>query len=286
MARLPYTLGKIKFTAPNSWADLTVKEYLEVAKWANESPDDITELWHILTGVDKADFLKATNFEQLNDLDTCLNFMNKPLDLNSLPIASMIKIGDKECLIGKSLNTITYGQFIEAKKLVRHLVEITDDKTGVDPIHVTELTPQITACVLWGQLSDEPYTIEGAKRFENEILKAKFVDTYPATLFFWGDVARIDKERTQRLRTKADEDAVKARFEKVARWDEFATIDALAKGDILKYNDVLELTIGTVINKLEYDKDKAEYQERLYNVKKKKAERNAERNKGNNRRRR
>lgn len=94
------------------------------------------------------------------------------------------------------------------------------------------------------------------------------------------EVFRIEQIRREKLEKKADDDAVRADVEKLSKYGELQTIDALAGGDVLKYNEVLKLTIGTVINKLAYDKEKAEYQERLMKVKRK----NAERDSRNNRR--
>lgn len=45
-----------------------------------------------------------------------------------------------------------------------------------------------------------------------------------------------------------------------------ATIDALAKGDPLKYNEAERLPIAVALFKLTYDKEVNEYQERLYEI--------------------
>lgn len=63
-----------------------------------------------------------------------------------------------------------------------------------------------------------------------------------------------------------------AGVEKLAVYGELQTIDALAEGDVLKYNAILRVSIGTIINKLSYDKDKAQYQKRLYEIKSKNKE--------------
>lgn len=50
--------------------------------------------------------------------------------------------------------------------------------------------------------------------------------------------------------------------EKLDKYGDFATIDALANGDITRYKEVEKMTISTVLVKLKYDSDKAEYQDR------------------------
>jgi len=47
---------------------------------------------------------------------------------------------------------------------------------------------------------------------------------------------------------------------------EHKTIDALAGGDILKYEQVLEMPYETVFVKLWYEKEMAEYQKRLHEI--------------------
>ena len=50
----------------------------------------------------------------------------------------------------------------------------------------------------------------------------------------------------------------------------FKTMDALAGGDLLKYDEVLKQEYSTIVMKLQYDMEINQYQERLFEIKKRK----------------
>ena len=62
-----------------------------------------------------------------------------------------------------------------------------------------------------------------------------------------------------------------AKIAELDKFGHFKTVDALAGGDILKYNDVLKVSYITVVTKMQYSAEVNKYQERLAKVKKRKA---------------
>lgn len=49
----------------------------------------------------------------------------------------------------------------------------------------------------------------------------------------------------------------------MAKYGDFATLDALSGGDVTKYEEVSKMGIRSAFTKLKYDMDKAAYQTRL-----------------------
>ena len=62
-----------------------------------------------------------------------------------------------------------------------------------------------------------------------------------------------------------------ANIAELDKFGSFKTIDALAQGDILKYNEVLKCSYITVVTKMQYGNAVAQYQERLMKVKQRNA---------------
>lgn len=83
-------------------------------------------------------------------------------------------------------------------------------------------------------------------------------------LFFFSQI-RVFSERFRGLYTgkKHTEDELSAGVEKFNAYGAFGTLDFLADGDVLKYDDILKQSANVVYTKLMLSKDKREYQENL-----------------------
>ena len=80
------------------------------------------------------------------------------------------------------------------------------------------------------------------------------------------------KEKRQRwLSRDADSDQVQAGSEILASFGEFTTIDALAGGDVTKYDEILDLDLITALTKLKYNMEQDIFSNRLYKIKEKRA---------------
>jgi hypothetical protein len=56
---------------------------------------------------------------------------------------------------------------------------------------------------------------------------------------------------------------VKARVKELDKFGDFKTIDALAGGDVTKYDEVLKIPLNTALLKLYYSKEVNDFRERL-----------------------
>ena len=63
--------------------------------------------------------------------------------------------------------------------------------------------------------------------------------------------------------SKADENEIAAGIEKLQAFSWFATLDALAKGDVTKYDAILDTEANVIYTKLLKDKTEQEYVENL-----------------------
>ena len=71
---------------------------------------------------------------------------------------------------------------------------------------------------------------------------------------------------SERLSGGNDSDEIMAGISRLEQFGEFTIIDQLAGGDILKYHDVLLMDMYTVITKLHYTKEQAEFDKRYSKV--------------------
>lgn len=77
---------------------------------------------------------------------------------------------------------------------------------------------------------------------------------------------QIDEKWDKWLSKKPKKTEKAAGIEKLSWAGHMATVDALAGGDVLRYDAVLRLPISTALFKLKYDRSIREYQERLMEV--------------------
>lgn len=82
---------------------------------------------------------------------------------------------------------------------------------------------------------------------------------------------RIGQQWSEQLSKSPKPEQLEAGIHRLEFAGHMATVDALAKGDPLKYDDVLKLSISTALFKLTYDKTVQEYQDRLYEVMRKRS---------------
>lgn len=82
---------------------------------------------------------------------------------------------------------------------------------------------------------------------------------------------RISEKWAKQLTKKPSIEQIQAKISRLEFAGDMATIDALAKGDPLKYSEAEKLPISIALFKLTYDKEVQEYQDRLYEILKKKS---------------
>ena len=97
------------------------------------------------------------------------------------------------------------------------------------------------------------------------------------------EIIRLKEIQRTWLASESDTDSVQAGAKDLTQFGAFAMIDALAHGDITRFETVLKQDIITVLTKLKYDKDVTDFQKRLHAIKQRNAKNDSRHSKGRRR---
>lgn len=83
--------------------------------------------------------------------------------------------------------------------------------------------------------------------------------------FFFEDFFKIIQD-DQALATQPTADQLNAGIKKLTKYGAMVTVDILAGGDILKYDETLNMSYGDIRMKMLIDKDVNDYKEKLQKI--------------------
>lgn len=190
--RVPITFGKIKFTVPSVWEEVTVKEFADLSRWSKTTPDDRYRLWQIFMNVDLSE-LKKIKLKKLIEADRLLSFLEFPLDISSLKEVKELTIEGKTIKIGDKLDFITYGQFLIAEKVVKEIQKANKGKKEINPLLIAYKSSLLAAIILYPELRDDEFSESKAIELSKSIESCKFVDIYPVVVFFCEKYSELKK---------------------------------------------------------------------------------------------
>lgn len=84
--------------------------------------------------------------------------------------------------------------------------------------------------------------------------------------FFFEEIKRIHEQEAASLVGEYTQQQKRAGIQQLEKFKHFKTIDGLAGGDVLKYEDILQTEYRTIFMKLYYDKEKSDYEDRYNDV--------------------
>jgi hypothetical protein len=184
----PNTPHEFKFNMPNSWEDVTVKQFFELKKWDGK---DSLMLLSILSGVDYNKLTHTLDYTIDDNLWPLTSFLKEDIS-KVVTEQTHIEIKGKLYPIPKQINSPGNGQrFVLAQKnAMRDKMIATVNKTG-DAINCAEF---IVACYFYPivngiefDTSDNPKTkfrSEDAEEFIKELQEVRIVELYAVSTFF------------------------------------------------------------------------------------------------------
>ena len=85
--------------------------------------------------------------------------------------------------------------------------------------------------------------------------------------FFLEIFQQLKTKRNRWLEVELESDQVQAGSQNIENFGEFSTIDALAEGDVTKYDEILKIDTITIFTKLRFNMTVNKYQKSLYRIK-------------------
>lgn len=100
-------------------------------------------------------------------------------------------------------------------------------------------------------------------RTEEQFYSCSVFDVFAAYAWIVEEVKNLYEVEKQKLFKKPTQKQIAAGIEEFDQLDDIPVIDALAGGDVRRWNEILELPYGQVLRKLLLNKIQNEYNERL-----------------------
>lgn len=104
-------------------------------------------------------------------------------------------------------------------------------------------------------------------RTEEQFYSCSVFDVFAAYAWIVEEVQNLYEVEKQKLFKKPSKKQIDAGIEEFEQLDDIPVIDALAGGDVRKWNEILELPYGQVLRKLLLNKIQNEYNERYSKLK-------------------
>lgn len=171
---IPIKIGSIKAELPSSWDEVTLSQYIEMARHAEDL--SIIRLLSIMSGVDYFLIINV-NQESFDDrIIDHLTFINQPIDVHSLPCPGSLTIDGKILQIPSDPGKCTIGQKLALQSKIR----IGQD---MNTLHA-ELVSWAVTIYMQPLIDGAAFNDERLEEVRSKILQLPLTQVYPVGSFF------------------------------------------------------------------------------------------------------
>ena len=107
----------MEFNIPESWAEVTVEQYIDSLKIDRDNLKEIDimiELLGVFCDVDR-DIVEQMPYDKFNELILVLSFTNEPIKEE---LADSVMVGEEEYFLKKDFTSLTMGEIISVEALI------------------------------------------------------------------------------------------------------------------------------------------------------------------------
>ena len=167
---IPYKLADQKFSLPESWNEITLRQWLQLR---TIDAKDICAVLSIFTGIPKETFYQARDIDYVEKMIPNLQWIATPIDLKELPVPSIISLNGETVVVPKDISIKTFGQkLMYQNEMVKHL-----DGEGNVKIEFLPMNLAIYLC-------KDPFSDENVAAILPHIEQLPIVHAYPTGAFF------------------------------------------------------------------------------------------------------
>lgn len=254
---IPIKIDSISAQLPSSWDEVTLGQYIEMAKHSDEL--SIIRLLSILSGVDYI-VLMNVNSETFDDrIVDHMVFIREPINVHELPAVDSLTINGKTYPLPDP-SKCTIGQKLGLESQIR----IGQD---MNTLHA-DLVATAVAIYMQPLIDVAPYNDERIEPIRNMILELPLKQVYPAGSFFFewlGKVLEVEREHLSPPDLSSEEERAGASL-LFNEFHEFNTVESLAGNDPTKFNAVLAMDYNTAFAHLKYMNTVNKYQRKLNKI--------------------
>lgn len=215
------TANKRKFSFPQVWGEVTLKQFNQI-----ESMTELKDIASVLSGL-------QVNDSMLEQLQPFMFFMTTPFDPGDWKLPKSVAINGEQIALDFDIRNETLGQ----KILLQYNVKPNEIAKAV----AIYLQPKIT-----GAKFEYEKAIEVIPIVNNLSLNVAF----PIAEFLFSQLRKTIETENKELASSVTSEQVRAGIHSFDQFSFYNTIDSLAGGDVLKYEQVLNLSYNVVFLKL------------------------------------
>jgi len=230
-------IGRKKINVPSAWDDLSARQFIEITETNDEK-----KIIEIISGIP---------FEQSFYILEYLDFLKRPIELDSIE-ESQYLFFKNEAFKCPEIKSCSWGQKICLSNLLKQIGKSRTVQNSVCEILAIYFQP------IFNKSKFNPEELESLiAEFEKE----SFFKIYSVAKNFIRQFNELIEYELKLLSEKPSPEQIKAGVNMFNQLGDFNSIDALASGDVLKYEALLEVDYSTILNKLYKNK-----LERIFNA--------------------
>jgi len=235
-----FKINNVKVLCPTEWSEVSISSVLKM-----KGKTHLTEIFQALTGCD----FDIPEFQVRNEIFPYLTFVSDEIDFEKLPMPEFIKGWGAPI---KNLGHASFGQKIAAQKIISKAFRGSPREVDVTSFMIDLLI------------------IYMPKMEREKVESLPFVQCYPVFDHYCKEIIRLVGRDKKYLEQKPDADLTLAGIDKLSKFAEMRIIDALAEGDLLKYEKILEMEYDVIFRKLWYVAEQSSFKERYMKIRERK----------------
>lgn len=237
---------------PSSWQDVSYDQWVKMNKTDNDN-----ELIAIFSGFPlKA--IKQLDSKSLYNIQQALSFIYVKLDVEKYKTPKKLMVEIKQNKLLTSAVDIPFVENIKRKSLGQKIYLQNIIKKFGDDV----MGGMIDIILVYAQpiIDDGKFDPKRFDELRGSFEQLNLVDLYSTSRGYLLQFNKIMEAEANKLYTEPDDDKVRAGIDMFEEYDVMNTIKALAKGDILKYEAVLEVEYQVAFIHMAMNKTQAKFE--------------------------
>lgn len=242
-----------KFSIPEGWDEMTLNQTIELSKIQDKN--NTSKFISILTGLQIEDCIKISEKDLIKMFIPVIQFVKDPVNIEEMmekEKPESIKIGEK--IYDKFFNA---GQMVWAQHL--NLETITKNSQLND---LQKLPDVISICIQ----TPKDFSEELINILKKDVLLLPLFDALSIGGFFLKSIRDFYKPKRFKNDVEYTAEQIRAGIKEFDKFGAFNSIDALAGGDITKWNEVVMLPMSDVMLKLMMNEQKYRYEKKYHDI--------------------
>jgi len=249
---MPLTAGKRKFKIATGWPEVTYGQFMQMIDPATDL-GNARIMFSILTGLTKRQ-VAMYDVDSIEDILQDMEWLKDPIDLMALPLPEFITVAGIKVRADIKINTHTAYQKIKCQKLL-----------GAD-VKLIDILPSIISLYTSPAVFSTKFDLEKSMMLTPFISECSIVEVYPVCRHIYEQLSQILETEYKLFKPKFTDEEIDAGIEGFVRFDIFNSVDMLANGNLLQWEDVLQMDYDTFFTKLCMEHEKRSFQKRYYEI--------------------